>query len=162
MGRGIKMALKNYSTKIEVNQTILEIEQILAKHNVTDIWKQYSGGGDIEALNFAVNTEFGKLPFRLPVNVEAVRQILVSERKQDRVSLSKREAESYQHARRVAWRIIKDWIDSQMALVDISMVRLEQVFLPYIYDFQKNQSLYEAFRERKFAGLLMAAPEEKK
>lgn len=157
----VLMALKNYSTKINVNQTVLEIEQILAKHNVTDIWKQYGTGGDIEALNFAVNTEFGKVPFRLPVDVEAVRQIIIGEKRKDKVNLSRREAESYQHARQVAWRIIKDWIDSQMALVDISMVKLEQVFLPYIYNFETNKSLYEAMREKRFAGLLMAPVEEK-
>lgn len=153
------MALKNYSTTIEVNKTILEIEQILIKHNVTDIWKKYDSSGDVEALNFVVNTEFGKIPFRLPINVEAVRNIILSDKKKGTVSLSKKEAESHEHARQVAWRIIKDWIDAQIALVDISMVKMEQVFLPYMYDSQKNQTLYEAFREKKFTGLLMATTE---
>ena len=33
---------------------------------------------------------------------------------------------------RVAWRIIKDWVEAQMALVDTSMVKTEEVFLPYM------------------------------
>ena len=149
------MSLKNYSTNIPTAKTIMEIEDILAKHRATDIWKQYDTNGNIIALNFAVNTDFGKMPFKLPVNIEAVRQILKSEKKSKKINLSKQQIEDVQTAQRIAWRIMKDWIDAQMALIDISMVKLEQVFLPYAFDFNKNQSLYDAVKERKFAGMLM-------
>lgn len=149
------MSLKNYSTTVPTSKTIMEIEDILSKHRASDIWKEYNKNGDIVALNFAINTEFGKMPFKLPVNVEAVRQILIIEKNNKQINLSKKQIDDIQTAQKIAWRIIKDWIDSQMALVDISMVKLEQVFLPYAFDFNKNQSLYEAFEERKFAGLLM-------
>lgn len=151
------MGLKNYSTNISTQKTILEIEGLLCKHRATDIWKQYDTNGNIIALNFAVNTDFGKMPFKLPVNVEAVRQILKTEKKGKRINLSKSQVEDVQTASRIAWRIMKDWIDAQMALVDISMVKIEQVFFPYAYDFNKQQSLYESFKDRKFAGMLMEA-----
>jgi len=151
------MSLKNYSTTISAVQTIMEIEDILSRHKVTDIWKIYDTEGSIIALNFVVYTEFGKLAFKLPVNVEAVGYILKNDKKNKRINLSKNQVGDKAVAQRIAWRIIKDWIDSQMALVDISMVKLEEVFLPYVYDFKKNQSLYEAFKERKYAGLLMEA-----
>jgi hypothetical protein len=149
------MSLKNYSTNIPTAKTIMEIEDILTKHRATDIWKHYDTNGNIIALNFAVNTDFGKMPFKLPVNVEAVRQILKSEKKSKKINLSKQQIEDVQTAQRIAWRIMKDWIDAQMALIDISMVKLEQVFLPYAFDFNKNQSLYDEVKERKFAGMLM-------
>jgi len=149
------MSLKNYSTNIPPQKTIMEIEDILSQHKATDIWKQYDSNGNIIALNFAVNTDFGKMPFKLPVNVEAVRQILKNEKRNKNINLSKQQVEDYQVAQRIAWRIMKDWIDAQMALVDIAMVKLEQIFLPYAYDFNKQQSLYDSFKERKFAGMLM-------
>lgn len=133
----------------------MEIEEILSNHKATDIWKQYDTNGNIIALNFAVNTEFGKMPFKLPVNIEAVKQILKNEKRNKRINLSKQQVDDFQVAQRIAWRIMKDWIDAQLALVDIAMVKLEQVFLPYAYDFNKNQSLYEAVKERNFSGLLM-------
>ena len=135
----------------------MEIEDIISKHKATDIWKQYDPNGNIIALNFAVNTDFGKMPFKLPVNVEAVRQILKNEKRNKRINLSKQQTEDIQTASRIAWRIMKDWIDAQMALIDIEMVKIEQVFLPYAYDFNKQQSLYDSFKERKFAGMLMEA-----
>lgn len=100
------------------------------------------------------------MPFKLPVNVEAVRQILKSEKKNKKISLSNQQIEDRYTPHRIAWRIMKDWIDAQMVLVDISMVKIEQVFLPYAYDFDKNQSLYEMVRERKFAGMLMEGKEK--
>lgn len=153
------MSLKNYTTKVPTSETIMEIEGILSKHKASDIWKQYNKEGDIVALNFAINTEFGKMAFKLPIDVEAVRQIILIEKRNKQINLSKKQVEDIQTAQKIAWRIMKDWIDSQMALVDISMVKFEQVFLPYAFDFNKNQSLYEAFEERKFAGLLMEPTE---
>ena len=32
---------------------------------------------------------------------------------------------------RTAWRIVKDWVEAQMALVETRMVTVPQVFLPY-------------------------------
>lgn len=32
---------------------------------------------------------------------------------------------------RTAWRVIRDWVEAQLALVEINMVTVPQVFLPY-------------------------------
>lgn len=56
-------------------------------------------------------------------------------------------------AARVGWRILKDWIEAQLALIETGMVTIEQVFLPYVQN-DKGQTLYEAIADKKFAGLL--------
>jgi hypothetical protein len=48
-------------------------------------------------------------------------------------------------ARRVAWRIIKDWIDSQMAIVESEQAAMAQVFLPYAEVGKDGLSVYEQF-----------------
>lgn len=150
------MGFKNYTTKISVEKTIMEIEQILSKHGVTDIWKQYDGAGNIMGVNFIVDGEFGKMPFRLPMNAQAVSQCIKNERAAGRAKgIPKRLAEDIEHARRVGWRIIKDWIDAQLAIVDMELVKVEQVFLPYAYDYSSDSTLYEKLKEKKFAGMLM-------
>lgn len=45
------MSLKNYSTSINVDKTISEIERILSTHGASDIWKQYDGTGNVVCLN---------------------------------------------------------------------------------------------------------------
>ena len=52
-------------------------------------------------------------------------------------------------AARTAWRTIKDWIDAQMALVAVEMVKVEEIFLPYVYDERLGQTLFEAIENRK-------------
>jgi len=150
------MSLKNYSTSISTEKTVLEIENILSTHGASAILKQYDGVGNITELNFMIDTEFGKIPFKLPMDAQKVLQILKREKIMGKASgLSKAESEDISRARMVGWRIIKDWIDSQLALVEVNLVKVEQVFLPYAYDPVKNQTLYEVIRERKFAGMLM-------
>lgn len=150
------MSLKNYSTTIDADKTISEIERILSTHGACDIWKQYDGAGYVVCLTFAVNTEFGKMPFRLPMDAQKVSQILRNEKRMGKASgLSKAKSEDIDIARKVGWRIIKDWIDSQLALVEVNLVKVEQVFLPYAYDPSKDRTLYETLKERKFGGMLM-------
>ena len=36
-----------------------------------------------------------------------------------------------EQATRVAWRIVKDWLAAQLAMIEAGLVDLEEVFLPY-------------------------------
>ena len=56
-----------------------------------------------------------------------------------------------QQATRVAWRILKDWIEAQLALLDTGMVELEEIFLPYML--QGDQTLYQALQAGNFKAL---------
>ena len=47
-----------------------------------------------------------------------------------------------EQANRTAWRIIKEWIPAQMALIETEMVTVEEVFLPYMLT--GKQTLYQA------------------
>ena len=48
---------------------------------------------------------------------------------------------------RIAWRIVKDWVEAQMAILETEMVKMEQIFLPYIQT-QQGQTLFEVFESR--------------
>ena len=54
-----------------------------------------------------------------------------------------------EQAERVAWRILKDWVEAQMALLDIEMVRFEEIFLPYI-ETTSGQTIYERLESQQF------------
>ena len=56
--------------------------------------------------------------------------------------------DTFEQANRVAWRIIKDWIDAQMAVLETEMVEMEEIFLPYVLN-KQGQTLYEAFKENQ-------------
>ena len=69
---------------------------------------------------------------------------------QDRIQVRNVEARR-QQATRVAWRILKDWIEAQLALLDTGMVELEEIFLPYML--QGDQTLYQALQAGNFKAL---------
>lgn len=53
-------------------------------------------------------------------------------------------------AKRIAWRQILRWVEAQLALVETDMVKMQEVFMPYIQVNIKGQTLYEKLEESKF------------
>lgn len=139
----VKMAIKNYTSKKSAVATAAEIEDLLIKHGAKMIQKDITNG-NISAFRFVVDTAVGLIPIQLPVNVEAVYKILQKDRKTNRaVKVTMEQAE------RTAWRCLYDWTAAQMALIEIGMVKLEQVFLPYVV-YKDGRTLYEAAAAKGF------------
>lgn len=120
------MSLLNYTTTIKAARTAHEVTQILVKGGARQIMSEYDEEGAVSGLTFSVVTAQGVRGFTLPVNWLPVLTIL---NKDPRVPNTKK---TNDHARNVAWRIIKDWVEAQMALVETGMVTMEQVMLPYM------------------------------
>ncbi len=154
------MPLKNYTTTIAPEKTIAEIEVNLSMHGATDIHKQYDGQGNVIAITFGINTEHGFIPFRLPAKPEAVRQILMEEKAKRQLNIPKKTASDISHARRVTWRIIKDWIDAQIALIEMNMVKIEEVFMPYMLSPRTNETFFQIYEREGFQKLISENAEE--
>lgn len=139
------MAILNYTTTVSAFRTSSEIEEILVKHKAKSIMKNYEGES-ITGLSFLIDTGMQQIPIRLPVKVDECLKVL---KKEKRENPKKQIKDTREHAERVAWRILKDWVEAQMALLDIEMVRLEEIFLPYIQT-NNGQTVYERLEERQF------------
>ena len=61
----------------------------------------------------------------------------------------KEQTYGYEQAYRVAWRNILDWVQAQMALLEIGMVKMEEVFLPYMQD-RQGVTYFERMEQRGF------------
>ncbi|MCM1189836.1 MAG: hypothetical protein NC541_11140 [bacterium] len=139
------MAILNYTTTVEAFKTVSEIEYILMKHKAKSIMKNYDGES-ITGLSFLIDTGLQQIPVRLPVKAEECLKVL---KKEKRENPRKQIKDTKEQAERVAWRILKDWVEAQMALLDIEMVKFEEIFLPYI-EMQNGQTIYEKLEERQF------------
>src|SRR4029077_4711279 len=73
------------------------------------------------------------LGFRLPCEWKPIYEILVKGKKfpWDERRKAHMQSEMRLQAVRTAWRIVKDWVEAQMALVQTQMVTTAEVFLPY-------------------------------
>src|SRR4051794_37131742 len=119
------MALLNYTTIIPPEQTIGEIQKMLSNHGVTAMMTEYDGR-QVSAVSFRMNIDGRDMAFKMPCNWRAVKAIF-----NDDPKLSRTKNNSDDQAIRTAWRIIHTWIKSQLALVEVNMVTIPQVFLPY-------------------------------
>ena len=136
------MPIANYSTTVDALKTVGEIQGILVAHGARSILMNYGKDGSIESLSFIVETPYGDMPIRLPINARAVLKVLEEQRVPPRYA-------NYQQAVRIAWRIVKDWVRAQMAILETEMVKMEQIFLPYMIT-KNNQTLYESMVDRGF------------
>lgn len=143
------MGLLNYTTTVPAERTIGEIMAKLAKAGARQIMHGYDANGNCTELAFKINTKWGEVAFLLPANINAVDAILRRQMKRIRNYDALRE-----QATRVGWRILKDWVEAQLALIETGMVSVEQVFLPFAQD-DKGQTVYEFFEKSKFKGLAL-------
>ena len=140
------MAILNYTTTIEAYKTAAEIEWILMQHGAKSILKQYADGGKIAGLSFMIETRGKQIPVRLPVKTAECLEVM---KRQKKDNPRKQIIATPEQAERVAWRILKDWVEAQMALLDIEMVKFEEIFLPYI-QISSGQTIYEKLEEQQF------------
>jgi hypothetical protein len=137
--------MKNYTSTVPVERTISKIEQILARAGSLSVHKEYHDG-KVSALSFRLPISENKdVTIRLPADVPAVERVLLSVVKKPRKETIKRISEQ---AARTAWKIMLDWIEVQISMIEMHQVEALQVFLPYVWD--GNKTLYAAFREGGF------------
>lgn len=143
--------VKNFSTSVPVNRTVAEIEKMLTKYGAKHILKEYDENGDPVMLVFSILTEHGTMGVRLPIHPE---KILAVFKKQVSNGLLPKKYWAGEwvdkQAQRVGWRIIKDWLDAQITLLNIEMVKIEEIFLPYIYNDRLKMTVYEMLENNKF------------
>lgn len=138
----------NYTTKIDVHKTVAEVQRLLAGHGADRVGIDYTDGSP-SGVSFSLITAHGARLFTLPVNVDAMRALLMDkDRAGELRSGSKIERVSRAQAERVAWRVIKDWLAAQLALVETEMVQLDEVMLPYLH-VEAGRTLYEQYREHE-------------
>lgn len=126
---------------------MMEIEKILARMGASHIYKMYDEGVP-RALAFKVFIKGQEVGFKLPMNEDKLLQVFKTQ--VSNKQLPRKYWEDTEQARRTGWRIIKDWIDSQMALLEIELVKIEEIFLPYMYDAEKDKTLFEILEARDF------------
>lgn len=129
------MAIKNYTTTIDVYQSLGEIQGALASHGARKIMVDYDVAGQPIGIMFGIETTDGPRGSCLPANADGVRAVFAKQR----IKAPKGQAE------RTAWRNVRDWIMAQMAIIEAGQVQMDEVFLPYLTD-GKGRTLYQLYQ----------------
>lgn len=141
------MAIKNITSMIKPEKTIMEIERILIDFGARGILKEYSGRR-VDSLSFYIERDGNKIPFKMPMKIESARR-MVEQAVKDRNLPNKFKDEPFrtEKAEIVGWRVIKDWIHSQLSLIEIQFADPIELLLAYVYDSKTNKTFFEKIQK---------------
>lgn len=160
------MFLKNYTSEVPVSVTLHRIEQVLIKCGVSGITKEYGPQGEVVAVRFHVRQDANlpEVTVRLPADKERALNALWldyaagDKLTQDGQALAwnarkkRRRGDFAQQAERTAWRLVQDWVEVQMSMIQLNQAETMEVFLPYIWDGQ--QTVYSRLKSGGYRALL--------
>lgn len=146
--------LKNYTSTVPATRSISYIETKLAQKGATQILKLYDATARVEGICFIIPMNGRDMPFKLPAKVAECEKVLMA----NLTSRARPETKKKipQQAERTAWKILSDWVEAQMAMIELSQVEILEVFLSYVYDHQKQQTFFEQIKEKNYKALLPA------
>lgn len=136
------MAILNYTTSVSTSKSAQELTAVLVKAGAEKILIDYAGGEAV-AITFAVpvGPEKTLWYFTLPANWQGVQKSLVRAG-----VLSKYRTET--HAKRVAWRIILNWCQAQLAIIEAGQANLAEIFL-FCAQTDTGETLYKSLETGK-------------
>ena len=125
MSKSKKLYLQ--TTEVPAGKSAGEIVAVLVQGGAREILTQYGPDQKLVGIRFSLEPKKGQTQiYSLPARTNAVYKIL-SEQKCYAYDDSKLKAQ----AERIAWRLLLRWVQSQLALIEVGMVEVEEVFLPY-------------------------------
>ena len=144
------MAILNYTTEVPPERSVAEITSLLVRKGARSVTQDFFDDGRYRAVTFIMVV--GGIPtrFQLPVNIDGVAGALLKEKPYN-YSRHRGGHDAYirkmrERAEWISWRILKDWVEAQMALIESGQADSAQVFLPYVVE-QSGRTIYELFVE---------------
>jgi hypothetical protein len=119
------MPLSNYTSSQTVDKSLAEITKALVRAGAAGLATRYDEHGAPVALAFALPWQDRELQYLLPLRPDEVAAVLTRQQVEPRYLRP-------EHVQRVAWRILRDWVVSQVAMIESGMLTLPEVMFPYM------------------------------
>ena len=129
------MPIANYTTTISAEKTVGEIQGMLARAGASAVLFEFDKS-IVTAVSFRLLHNDVMLSFRLPANIERMYVYLQNADVGPRYR-------THEQAARVAWRIIKDWLRAQLAIIECEQAEMVEVFLPYAVNPATGETVYQ-------------------
>jgi hypothetical protein len=136
----------NYTTKIPAKRTAAECFDLLMEAGADHVLVSYEDKRPA-GLRFMIDTAGGRRDFLLPIGAAAMGKVLRRELNASRPHVSAAEFDRMlgaEHASNVAWRVVRDWLAAQLALIAAGLAELDQVMLPYL-QVEAGETLYDRY-----------------
>ena len=144
--------LKNYTSTVPASASIAYIERKLVQNGATQILKQYGPKGRLSDIRFCIKIDGQDVLLKLPAQVENCENVLMQNLPQrarpETIKKVPKQAE------RTAWKILSDWLDAQVAMIELAQVEVLEIFLPYVYNPQTQQTVFQMAKASGYKALL--------
>jgi hypothetical protein len=142
--------IKNYTSDVAAVKSVNHIERRLVDNKAKSIMKNYGPDGTLTGIAFIIPTSGQELPFKLPARVDRVEKALLKQVIRPRKETF---ARIKQQAERTAWKILADWVDIQLAMVELDQTEIAEVFMAYLYNHKKETTFFENWKSNGFTML---------
>jgi len=144
-GKGIL----NYTTVIDPTKTAGECFAMLARHGASKVMILFDDTKEPSGLAFEIATQWGQRQYTLPVNVPGVLAALQAGRRAGTVP---NRYVNREQATRTAWRVLKDWLEAQLAMIESGISALEEIMLPWQM-VEPGKTVFQAVNEESLPAL---------
>jgi hypothetical protein len=144
------MNIKNYTSEVPAERSILDLENELIKMGATAIAKEYDKG-KVLSINFAIIKNGIKVPYKLPSRTEAIRKLFLANLKA--IPTSKQKENAIKQAERTAWKNLKEWVQLQHTMIILEQVEFMEVFMPYMLNMSEGKTFFELAKSNDFKQL---------
>jgi len=138
------VTILNYTTSIKTEKTFMEIQKMLVEAGAQAVLTEFDDEQIMCAISFRISTPHGMIMFKLPANTNGVFKSICNN--------TTPKYHTRDQAARTAWRILRSWIEAQLAMVEAEMSQITEVFLPYAQN-ESGQTVYQALEKSGFKQL---------
>lgn len=142
--------IKNYTSTVSASKSISKIEALLVSMGAQNINKTYKDGR-LNAISFLILVNGATVPFKLPAKVDQVEEALKKSYKRLAPATLKTISEQ---SERTAWKICSDWVEIQATIIKLQQAEFIEVFLPYVYRIDSDQTFFEQLKSTNYKALL--------
>jgi len=140
--------IKNYTSTVTAGKSVLKIEKCLVDHGAEQILKIYDKQSKIlTGISFIINRNGSNIPFQLPARIDRIEKRLKDEVKRPVKGTYERISEQ---AERTAWKLLSEWVEIQMSMIELDQAEFVEIFMPYIFDNKSKQTLFEKAKDSNF------------
>jgi len=118
------MSIRFYTTDVDADKTAREMQKILSSSDARRVAMDFDAEGCPTGLHFVLQLNNQPLPFQIEPDVEGMEKALNEDDDTPGTFDTKQ-------ARRVAWRIWKEWLNSVLAFRKTRQAQLDQLLLGF-------------------------------
>jgi len=145
------MNLKNYTSSVPVERSIMLIEKMLNDAGALSIIKYNNPETkEPEALIFSIMIEGKPVLFKLPSKIKQCYDVMIKNYAAKSAIKKTVQENVLAQSKRTAWKLLHDWVAIQVSMIQIQQVEALEVFLPYAWNPNKDQTYFQSVKESGF------------